>query len=160
MIVVSDTSPITNLLKIDRLGLLHSLYGVVVVPYAVAREINFIEENRRILVDLDWIETVELKNRTLCESLIGPDLHEGEAEAIALSLELSADVLLIDETFGRSEARNRGIEVTGLIGVLLEAKKVGLIERVTPEIQRLSSETSFWMSPGLIDLALNLAGEN
>ena len=83
----------------------------------------------------------------------------GEAEAIALSLEINADVLLIDEIKGRREAAGRGIEVTGLIGVLLDAKKAGLIELVKPEIDRLVTEACFWLSPQLISTALRKAGE-
>lgn len=159
MIVVSDTSPITNLLKIDRIDLLRDLYGIVVIPYAVAREDNFLEENRRVLVDLDFIQVVELKNRELYEHLIAEELDPGEAEAIALSLELAADVLLIDEADGRQEAKKLGLEVTGLIGVLLEAKHDGLINLIKPEIDKLATNARFWMSPGLIELALKAANE-
>lgn len=158
MIVVSDTSPITNLLKIGRIDLLHDLYGTVVVPSAVAKELNFLKETRRWMIDLDWIEVVELQNRDVY-SLLADTLDPGEAEAIALSLELDADVLLIDEVDGRREAANRGLEVTGLIGVLLEAKRAGLIDLIRPEIDKLVSDAKFWMSPNLIDLALALAHE-
>jgi predicted nucleic acid-binding protein len=159
MIVVSDTSPITNLLKIDRIQLLRDLYQTVIVPYAVSREINFLEENRKALVNLEFLHVVELKHREVYDDLILKELDPGEAEAIALTLELTADVLLMDETDGRREAIDRGLKVTGIIGVLLDAKQLGLIDRVKPEIENLSKKARFWMSPALIDLALTAAGE-
>lgn len=158
MIVVSDTSPISNLLKIGRIDLLRHLYQTVVIPAAVSREIEFLEENRRLIAEIEWIRVVELKNRELLTLLDG-DLDSGEAEAIALSMELKADVLLIDEGHGRREAKNHGLEITGLVGVLLEAKKAGLIGKIRPEIENLATKANFWMSPQLIDLALDLASE-
>lgn len=158
MIVVSDTSPISNLLKIGRIDLLRHLYQTVVIPAAVSREIEFLEENRRLIAEIEWIRVVELKNRELLTLLDG-DLDSGEAEAIALSMELKADVLLIDEVDGRREAKNHGLEITGLVGVLLEAKKAGLIGKIRPEIENLATKANFWMSPQLIDLTLDLASE-
>lgn len=158
MIVVGDTSPISNLLKIGRIELLRDLYETVVIPAAVSREIDFLEENRRLVAEIDWIRVVELENRELL-NLLDSELDTGEAEAIALSLELKADVLLIDEVDGRREAKNHGLDVTGLIGVLLEAKQAGFIDQVKPEIDKLATEAKFWMSPHLINLALELANE-
>lgn len=158
MIVVSDTSPISNLLEIGRISLLRDLYETVVIPEAVYREIGFLEENRRLVAEIEWIQVVELVNRELL-NLLDSELDKGEAEAIALSLELKADVLLIDEIAGRREAKNHGLEITGLVGILLEAKQAGLIGKIRPEIENLAAKANFWMSPQLIDLALELANE-
>lgn len=158
MIVVSDTSPVTNLLIIGRLDLLRGIFGRVIIPAAVAKELYFIDDHRRALEDLDWIEIVELKDKSLLDSLT-QTLDAGEAEAIALSIELSADVVLIDELEGRREARRRGLEVTGLIGVLVEAKKLGLINLVKPEIDSLVRDARFWISSRLISDALKAVGE-
>lgn len=54
-------------------------------------------------------------------------LDPGETEAIALAVEIGADLLLIDERKGRREAKLLGLRTTGLLGVLLEAKKAGLL---------------------------------
>lgn len=158
MIVVSDTSPVTNLLLIGKLDLLRGIFGRVIIPAAVAAELYVIDDHRQALEDLDWIEVAELNDRSLFDSLT-KTLDVGEAEAIAISIELSADVVLIDELAGRREARSRGLEVTGLVGVLLEAKKLGIIDLVKPEIDRLVRDARFWISPRLISDALKAAGE-
>ncbi len=158
MIVVSDTSPISNLLIIDRLELLRNLYERVVIPTAVAAELKAIEHHRRALDSFDWINVVGLKNRGLFKSL-SQTLDIGEAEAIALSVEISSDIVLIDELDGRREAGKLGLNVIGLMGVLVEAKREGFIDRIKPEVERLVSDASFWISPKLISEVLEEAGE-
>lgn len=158
MIVVSDTSPISNLHQIGRLGLLRELFGDVVLPGAVAEEISALDRNRSILADNDWITVVELQDR---ESLTGlaETLDKGEAEAIALALEISADAVLIDEAIGRKEALRRGLNVTGIIGVLLRAKQKGLIPAVEPVIGELVTEAGFWLDPVFVEEILRISGE-
>jgi len=57
----------------------------------------------------------------------GRQLDPGEGEAIVVAAELDAELLLVDEKRGRRIAIDRGLEVTGLLGVLAEAKARGLI---------------------------------
>lgn len=83
----------------------------------------------------------------------------GEAEAIALAVEISADYLLIDEAIGRDIARSMGIKITGLLGVLLRAKRGGHVDLIKPYIDRLVNEANFRLSASLIDEALFQAGE-
>ena len=86
-------------------------------------------------------------------------LDAGEAEAIALALERKASLLLVDERLGRSAARKLGLEITGLLGVLAEAKKKGLIEKVKPILDSLISEARFWASSDLYNEVLVTLGE-
>ncbi len=158
MIVVSDTSPITNLLRIGRINLLRDLFETVIIPEAVFQEINVLEHQRIEIQKYDWIQVVSLTNRDLFYELI-ERVDPGEAEAISLSVELAANLLLIDETAGRFEAERIGLEVTGLIGVLIRAKDKGLIQRVEPELIKLVSEAGFWLSEDLIRKVLAQIGE-
>lgn len=159
MIVVSDTSPITNLLRIGRINILRDLFETVIIPDAVFREINVLEHQRTEILKYDWIRVASLTNHDLFDELI-EKVDPGEAEAISLSVELSATLLLIDESAGRSEAERIGLEVTGLIGVLIRAKDKGLIKRVGPELIKLVDEAGFWISDGLIRNVLNQIGED
>ena len=158
MIVVSDTSPITNLLKIGRINLLRDLFETVIIPEAVFREINAIELQRTEIQKYSWIRVAKLENHQLFDELI-KKVDSGEAEAISLSVELSATLLLIDESDGRLEAERIGLEVTGLIGVLIRAKDKGLIEQVAPELIKLVDEAGFWISAGLIRSVLEKIDE-
>lgn len=108
MIVVSDTSPITYLHQIERFALLRSLYGEVVVPPAVERELR---EAAPIHEGLDWsaLRVVEPKNSGMVTSL-SASLDLGESEAIVVASEIQADLLLIDEANGREVARRMGFD--------------------------------------------------
>lgn len=86
-------------------------------------------------------------------------LDPGEANAIGLAIELKATQLLIDERLGRIEAKRQGLRITGVIGILLVAKRQGLIADVRPILDALIDEANFRMSRRLYDETLVLAGE-
>lgn len=127
MIVVSDTSAITTLAAINHLTLLPLLYGQVIIPEAVYRELVDIDPPVPGTIEVQtvsWLEVQPVVNREVVERLQGDvRLDPGESEAIALALELEADLLLIDERRGRAEADRLGIKITGLLGILVEAKQ-------------------------------------
>ena len=85
-------------------------------------------------------------------------LDRGEA-AIALALELTADLILLDERDGRSAAERAGLHVTGVLGVLLRAKEEGQIPLVKPEMNALRVRARFFLSPRLEQNILEIAGE-
>jgi uncharacterized protein len=159
VIVVSDTSAITSLAAIGYLSLLRELYGTVIIPEIVYRELlgppvsAGAEEAQRY----DWIQVRSLTdssaNRVVVESLRN-ELDSGESEAIALALELEADLMLIDERLGRNVARRVGLKVTGAIGVLIKAKEQTLIEEVRPLLDALRSEAGFRIAKDLYERAL------
>ncbi len=77
------------------------------------------------------------------------DLDAGEAEAIALALEIEADLLLMDERLGREIAQFLGLRYTGLIGSLVEAKHRGIIITIKTYLDQLRSEAGFWVGDAL-----------
>jgi hypothetical protein len=158
VIVVSDTSPLTYLHQIDRFGLLSTLYTEVVVPPEVKREL---EKAAELHENFDWslLRVVEPKSLDEVRSL-AVSLDLGEAEAIVVASELQADLLLIDEADGREVARKKGIQYTGPLGVLLEAKTRDLLPAVTPELDRLQELTNFRIRPEVRREVLRLAGES
>lgn len=123
MIIVSDTSPLSNLAIVGYLSLLQQIYNKVIIPQAVAEELRNASDEENLIagvLSLDWIEVVSAKNLELISVLRNNhNLDRGEAEAIALALELNADELLIDERLGRREATRLGLPITGVLGILL-----------------------------------------
>jgi predicted nucleic acid-binding protein len=97
-------------------------------------------------------------NHTLI-AFLSVELHQGEAEAIALALEMKASHLLIDEREGRAMARQLGLPLTGILGVLLRAKKTKQIAAVKPEIEALKTKARFFIAPALETAVLAQAGE-
>ena len=131
MTAVVDTSPIVVLGKIRRLDLLRALYGDVVLPPAVADEVvakpDAIGPDLREFVTgaVRPVQDVQLA-RTL-----GVDLGRGESEAIALAAEIDDAILVMDDADARRVARGLGLRVTGVLGVLVEAKSRGLVSSVS-----------------------------
>ena len=84
----------------------------------------------------------------------------GVAEAIALTVELKANVLLIDERQGRLVADKLHLHYTGILGILVEAKKQGLITTVKPLLDALIDQAGFWVTVPLYTKVLQLVDEN
>lgn len=158
MIVVSDTSSVSNLLIIGEVNLLRLLFATVVVPDAVYDELCRVPAHKNALQHLEWIERRKLADIRLFERLQN-ELDRGESEAIALAVELEADLLLIDESLGREVAESLGLKITGILGVLIRAKDEGCISEVRPLINKLIDEADFWVGAKTISTALHLAGE-
>jgi uncharacterized protein len=119
MIVVSNTSPIINLATIGRLDILRQLYGSIVIPESVYHEIAVTgsgEAGSWEVQALGWIETKKATNR-LHVATLQIELDKGEAESIALALELRADLILLDERRGKNGYITAGIEVSGNPGL-------------------------------------------
>ncbi len=106
MIVVSDTSPVLALAAIEQLELLRSLFEEVVIPEAVNRELT--HKNPDFLPLPSWLRSQRASDQTLVTSLLA-EIDLAEAEAIALAIELRADLLLIDERIGRKVAQQRAL---------------------------------------------------
>jgi len=151
MSIVSNASPLINLARIGRLDLLCQLYGGVVIPEAVWHEVVVKGVGQPGADEIEaaaWIKTESVANRQLVQAS-QQELDTGEAEAIALSLETEAELLLMDEHLGRETARHLGVRYTGLIGVLVEGKHKGLISEVKPHLNALRDVAGFRVSDAL-----------
>ncbi|MEL4896878.1 DUF3368 domain-containing protein [Crocosphaera sp. Alani8] len=161
MIIVSNTSPLSSLAKIDRLNLLEEIYHNIIIPQAVYDELIDIKAGKKInntIKNANWIQIRAITNKQLVSKL-EHNLDRGEAEAITLSVELKANLLLIDERLGRREANQLGLTVTGVLGVLLIAKKRGLINQVKVVMDELILQTTFRVSSKLYDHILKEVNE-
>ena len=163
MIVISDTSAITNLAAIHHLQLLPQLYNQVTIPEAVYRELADIAPPVPGTLEVQtatWLEVRQVINYQVVKRLIDEvRLAPGESEAIALALELEADLLLIDERRGRAEADRLGVKITGLLGILVEAKQKNLIFAVRPLMDALVATSEFRVSSALYKQILDIVDE-
>jgi predicted nucleic acid-binding protein len=151
VIVVADTSPIRYLLLIEHIDLLPQLYGRIAIPQRVYAEL--IAPNAPQIVQvwaIDLPNWTEVKTISIQADLALQRLDPGEQEAILLAQELQAELLLLDDKAGRQAALSRNLSVTGLLGVLDEAAKLGLISR--SEIADRLLKTNFRVAPGLLQL--------
>jgi predicted nucleic acid-binding protein len=161
VIIVSDTSPLNYLSLIGRLELLPQLFDRVLLPPAVASEVRRgVTSNPALnaVLTAAWVEIRPLADSREADRL-AHTLDRGEAEAIALSLELRLPLILIDELDGRDVAWELGMTPVGLGGVLVRAKARGLLKAVRPELDRLRNETNFRLSPKIERSLLVEAGE-
>ena len=149
MIVVSNTSPIVALDFLGHLDLLKALFGQVLIPSAVRQEL----QSRDVP---SWISVHPVRDPN--PDLKLEELDRGEREAIALAVELGAQLTLLDDLSARRHAGRLGLAKVGTIGLLLRAKQEKPIENLGPEIERLA-KLPFHLCPDLVKRALLEAGE-
>lgn len=150
-VVVADSSPLIALARVSRIELLREIFGHLLVPDAVWREVMTAGADKPGAVDIahaDWIQRRSVADPSLVH-LLRQDLGAGEAEAIVLARETNADVILMDERLGRSAARRLGLRVVGLVGVLIEARDRGLLADAHGIVTDLHAKAGFWLSEEL-----------
>ncbi len=160
MIAVCNTTPLVNLAAIGQFDLLRRRHEIVYVPGAVYREGTEAGAGRPGDTETrvaEWIGRRSVTDSALTRQLHGV-LDPGEVEAVALYVELGADRLLIDELRGRKGARAMGDRVTGIVGLLIQAKQKRYIPALKPHLDALRAG-NFWMSDALYGEALRAVGE-
>ena len=161
MTIISDTTPIISLIKINRLDLLEKLFEEVLIPEAVYRELttNALFENEATIVKTSsFLNTSAVQNRKslqLLQAVSG--LDDGESEAIILADELKSDVLIMDERKGRKVAEKLGIKITGTVGVLLQSYSENMIssDEIKTYLDQLKN-SNIRLSESLIQKALEM----
>lgn len=160
MAAVADTSTIILLAKLGRLTLLRELYSEVFVPPAVVAELRAKPDptSREVEAFVGSPGCVRPPESALPLQTLSADLGTGEAEAIALAAEAPGRLLIMDDSGGRRVARGLGVPVTGLLGVLIEAKARGLVSAIRPLLDQLVAE-GFWLSEAMRRVVLAAVGE-
>lgn len=159
-VVVSDTSPVRALAHLHLLKILPALFGRVLIPPAVVTELAAPPQGVVIVTsgDLPFADVKRPADQArVAELLRGLDL--GEAEALALALEVRSDLLLIDEAAGRAAAATMGLRYTGTLGLLIRAKQAAVITEVRPLLDLLQRDLRFFISDPLRQSVLRIAGE-
>jgi len=147
--IISDTSCLILLDKIGELHLLNKLYGRIIVTPEIAREFG-----QKLP---DWFDIKSPINKVY-QKILEASLDLGEASAIALAMEQSDVLLIIDELKGRKFAEQLGLSFTGTFGVLINAKLNGFSESIKPALQKIK-QTNFRLTEELEKRILLKAGE-
>jgi len=157
-VVIADTSPLIALARLEALPLLAALFARVWVTETVLAE---------CLAGIDRSECASIRaavdagQLSVCQA---PAAHpswgvdDGEASAIAAALELGAGVVM-DDRAGRQAALRLGLPVIGALGVLVLAKRSGLVPEVRPLVAALV-DSGYYLAESVIKDALRLAGES
>lgn len=151
MRAVSNSSPLIALEKIGKLDLLQKLFSAVIIPPAVA------SETAPTVTLPPWIKVDRLRWHPDPRT-IRPSLGPGESEAISLSLELRPGRVILDDEPARRLALSLGLQVTGTLGIILAAKRRGLLPNLKSEMDSLLA-TGFFIGPELYKELLELASE-
>ena len=158
--VISNSSPLIHLAKIKQLNLLRKFFKTVIIPEAVYKE-SIIEGKKReevnVLKQSEWISVIKVKEEKLVK-LLRANLDLGEAEAITIALESDADLILLDDSDAREKARLFELTITGTIGILLRAKREGVIVSLKDELIKLKA-SGFWIDDELQKKILSEVGE-
>jgi predicted nucleic acid-binding protein len=147
-VVVADTTPLNYLVLIERIEVLHLLFGVVIIPEAVLTELRHPKAPIAVTAWLQnlphWLHVLKVSevDRTI-------QLGQGETEAISLAIEHQVSIVLMDERRGRAAAEARGLLPIGTLNILDLADERGLLDGVTSlnELKR----TTFRADQELLD---------
>lgn len=157
MILVADASALIALSACESLPLLDALFGQVLVPEAVFNEVaaNNKPQSARLRSYLHGkVRAVDMQSFVYLDSFA----DAGETAAMILYKEVAADFLLIDDKRGKKVAKINQIKTIGSLGVLLQAKRLGLIPLIAPLLEQISASPVF-IGADLIRTVLELAGE-
>jgi len=147
--IISDTSCLILLDKIGEFNILQKLFGTIITTHEVVREFgNPIPE---------WIKIIDPVNEHY-QAILEVSVDKGEASAIALAVEYDDCLLIIDDSKARALAIQLGLNITGTLGVLVEAKIAGHIPLVKPILEKIK-QTNFRLSDALEAIILEKVGE-
>lgn len=159
-VTVSNSGPLIALAGVGRLDVFQQVYGSLVVPPAVCREVAEMGGERagaRFLAEAPWIERVELAQ--LPDPFLVVELGAGEAEAIALASQRPGSLVLLDERRARRIAEMvYGLRVRGIVGTLVSAKTLGVVAEVRPLLEAMQ-RNGYYLANELVERVCREVGE-
>lgn len=157
--IICDTSPLQYLYQLDMLNVFETLAEHIIVPPAVVDELAVGRAQGINLPDPTVLEWVTV--RTPASAAVLPlitDIGPGETEVLALALESTDAIVILDDALARQVAATLSIRFRGTLGLLLDAKQAGLVSTVAPLLDQLQA-LGFRLSSSTRDDILDLADE-
>ena len=156
-IVIANATPIVSLSAIGHEDLLCRLFEQIFIPEAVANELRAQKKPGSAFPQLNWVNIIPVKNQLFVRSL-QKDIDLGEAETIALAIQMNAHVILIDEAAGYQIAKMFDLPVMRTLSLLATAKRKQIISSVRPLVEEMI-QNGRWYSRPLIEQFLRDLGE-
>ena len=157
--VIVNATPLIILCHIGQLDLLKKLYAKIIIPQAVYQEVCAKHDSacQQVNDNLDWIQVCVVSHPAE-RKMYQAKLHAGEVEVMILAREMDADLLVIDDKAAKKTAKYLGFTVTGTLGVLLRAKRMGVVQEVRPLLQEIR-KNGFYVSATVANMVLTASGE-
>lgn len=157
--VICDTSPIQYLHQLELLHILPALSEGVVIPPAVVDEVAVGRASGVNLPDLKGLDWITVRRPASAAALpLVTDLGPGETEVLMLALESPEAVAVLDDALARQVAETLNLKLSGTLGLLIDAKRAGLISAVGPLLDQLQA-LRFRLATHTRIAVLKLAGE-
>ena len=144
----SNSSCLIALEKIGQMDLLSKSFDAVIVPPAVQSEFGH---------NIDRLIVKTVQNRAVLRSL-QTQIGDGESEVIALAMEMADVLVVLDDKKARRIAKQLQLQVIGTGGLLLRAKRKGIVTEIKPLLDALQ-DVDFRIAETLYKKALQLANE-
>lgn len=159
-VIVINSSPAINLTRaLDSLAILPLINGRIVVPTEVMQELEIGRTKDKTAEVLRDTPGMQIRfEPTKISALIATELDLGEASVIEIAIKEKLKTVLLDDLKARRLAKLLGLNVTGSLGVLIQAKRAGHISLLRPLIKRMRDRGT-WLDETVIVHALRLAGE-
>ena len=158
--VIVNTTPLIALCHVGQLELLKKIYGEIMIPQAVYRELSEKKESickEQVDNALNWIHVEKIENQ-MAKSMFKTQLHDGEVEVMILAKEKNADIVIIDDANAKKHAKYLKLPVTGTLGVLIKAKRQGPINELKPVIQEMIDK-NIYISEKVMKICLEQVNE-
>lgn len=157
--VIANSTPLIVLCGIGRLDILRELYEEIAIPAAVFREVTAKDDSAcaQIRSAGEWIHVEGIKDYSE-KKMYKAKLHDGEVEVMILAQEQDADLVILDDNAAKKTAKYLGLSVTGTLGALVKAKRMGILEAVRPLLSEMR-RNGFYVSNAVECMVLEQAGE-
>ena len=158
--VIVNSTPIIVLCGIGKLDILRELYQEITIPDAVYGEVTVTEDSACMQIRNagSWIHVESIRDNTE-KKMYKAKLHAGEVEVMILAQEQKADLVIIDDNAAKKTAKYLGLPVTGTLGILLKAKRQGIVQRMDTLLVEMKGN-GFYLDSRVEAFVLEQAGEN